>query len=118
MEKDFNFNAYDYSKKYSEKGLDDKIKTNPKKIGRALLRNVLILYYLLKSDKVPARAKATVLGALGYFIFPIDVIPDFIPVAGYSDDSAVIAAALITLACYIYEEIERQADETLAQLLE
>lgn len=50
---------------------------------------------------MPAWAKASILPALGYFIFPIDVIPDVIPVVGLTDDASVIAGVIALLNAYI-----------------
>ena len=49
-------------------------------------------------------------GALGYFISPIDVIPDFIPVVGFTDDIGVLAAAVVMAASYIDAEAKAKAD--------
>ena len=59
--------------------------------------------------------KATILGALGYLISPIDAIPDFIPVAGFSDDLGVLAAAIAAIGFYIDDEVKNKADEKLAE---
>ena len=54
------------------------------------------------------------LRALGYFISPIDVIPDFIPVVGFTDDIGVLAAAVVMAASYIDAEARAKADTKLA----
>ena len=57
----------------------------------------------------PAWAKAIIIGALAYFIMPLDAIPDAIPVAGYSDDLGALSAALAMVAMYITEDVKAQA---------
>jgi uncharacterized membrane protein YkvA (DUF1232 family) len=52
---------------------------------------------------------------LGYLIWPIDAIPDFIPVIGYMDDIAVVATALLTLVAHITPEIKKKAQEKLSE---
>jgi len=56
--------------------------------------NLLIDYWNKKYIDVPWKTIAAIVGALIYFISPVDVIPDFIPVVGYLDDAAVIGFAL------------------------
>ena len=55
------------------------------------------------------------LGALGYFILPLDIIPDVILGLGFTDDLAALAWALFTLKKYITPEIERKARERLRE---
>lgn len=52
------------------------------------------LYYCGVDAETPATAKALVMAALAYFVLPTDLIPDFIPGLGYTDDAAVIAATV------------------------
>lgn len=69
--------------------------------GRELIEKVLILYYVANDEKTSAWAKGVVGGAVAYFLFPLDAIPDLIPFAGFTDDAGVLAAALATLALSI-----------------
>jgi uncharacterized membrane protein YkvA (DUF1232 family) len=59
--------------------------------------------------------KLKVLGALGYFILPLDFIPDIILGLGFTDDLAALAWALFTMRKYITPEIERKARERLRE---
>lgn len=52
----------------------------------------LSVWYCARDDATPAAAKGMMLAALAYFVLPTDVIPDFIPALGYTDDAAVFAA--------------------------
>jgi uncharacterized membrane protein YkvA (DUF1232 family) len=54
-------------------------------------------FYCATDAQTPTRAKAVLLGALAYFILPVDIIPDFVPLLGFTDDAAVIATALATI---------------------
>jgi uncharacterized membrane protein YkvA (DUF1232 family) len=69
----------------------------------------LKLYYALKRPETPLWAKTAILGALGYFVCPIDLIPDAIPVIGFSDDLGVLLAAVGAVSQYIDAEVERRA---------
>ena len=56
--------------------------------------DAVALYFCALDRDTPAATKGMLLAALAYFILPMDVIPDFIPVLGFTDDAAVIAAAV------------------------
>jgi uncharacterized membrane protein YkvA (DUF1232 family) len=62
--------------------------------------------------------KAALLGALAYFVLPIDLIPDILPVLGYADDAAVLAAALRLVASHIRPEHREAARQALARGLD
>lgn len=75
-----------------EKDLRIKLKTA--RFDKIFIDSCRRLLQAIKSSKTPLRAKAVCVGALLYFISPIDLIPDNIPVVGYLDDLAVITLAL------------------------
>ena len=83
-----------YSDKYSATGFVEKISHIAKRAGAKLVYAALILYYTLQSKDVPLKDKAIIIGALGYLISPLDVIPDAIPIAGLGDDVAVLLYVL------------------------
>ena len=73
----------------------------------------MLLYDTLKRDSTPIWAKTAILGALGYFICPVDAIPDLIPGVGYTDDFGVMMAALATGAAHIDDKSRVWARRTL-----
>ena len=83
-----------YGSKFSQTDFVEKIARIAKRAGAKLIYAALILYYTLQSDKVTAANKAMIIGALGYMISPLDVIPDAIPIAGLTDDLAVLLFVL------------------------
>lgn len=87
-----------------------------KKIGEKPIYYSLLLYYTAKNPDVPKSSKMIIVGALSYLIFPVDLIPDFIPAVGLADDSAVIIAAVYKIVQHIDENIEQQAKEKLTTL--
>ena len=60
-------------------------------------------------ENTPRQHKMIIIGALGYFILPIDLIPDFIPIVGFSDDAAAIIACLKTVSDNVTPEIKRKS---------
>ena len=73
-------------------------------------------FYCAFDPETPTRAKAILLGALAYFILPIDLIPDLLPLLGFSDDAAVIAAAIAALSSHIKPRHREAARAWLAKL--
>ena len=98
-----------YTEKYSEEDFWTKIKNNVTNIGISLIYKALQRYYVTQSPKCPMKVKAGIYGALGYLISPFDFIPDFTPIAGYTDDAAAIGVALILAQMYIDDNIRAQA---------
>ena len=104
-----------FEKEYSDESFWDKVKKYAKIAGKNVLEPALKLYYALQDKDTPAWAKTVIIGALGYFISPIDAIPDITPFVGYSDDLGVLIAAVATVGAYIKKEHAQRAKETLNQ---
>lgn len=98
---------------YSDSAFWDKLKKFAKKAGVKIVYKALQLYYALKSPITPAWAKTVIIGALGYFIAPIDLIPDIMPAVGWTDDLAALGAALVTVKLYITPEVKSNAKDQL-----
>ena len=79
---------------YSEDAFWSKLKKMAAKAGAKVVYYALVLFYTLTDPATPAKYKAVIAGALGYFILPLDVIPDFLPFAGLADDWAALIAAV------------------------
>jgi uncharacterized membrane protein YkvA (DUF1232 family) len=94
----------DYSGAFTDLSFWQKVASVAKTAGRELIEKALIMYYAMMDPDTPVWAKTVLLGALGYFISPIDAIPDAVPLAGYSDDAGAIALALGTVAAHIKPE--------------
>ena len=80
-----------------------------------LVYAALILYYTLENPKVSIKDKAIIIGALGYLISPLDVMPDAIPIAGLSDDLAVLIYVLHRVWGDVSEEVKAKAKAKLSQ---
>jgi len=85
--------------------------------GRHTLTAALVLFYCLKDHDTPAWARGVIVGALGYLILPLDMVPDIIPGAGYGDDWGAIVVALSTVAAYIKDEHKARARVQVERLL-
>ena len=104
-----------YANKFSQSEFAEKISRIAKRAGSKLVYAALILYYTLQSDKVSKADKAIIIGALGYMISPLDVIPDAIPIAGLTDDLAVLLYVLKKVWTGIDPEIIAKAKERLSK---
>ena len=96
----------DYAKEFSDQNFWDKLAGFAKVAGREVIEKALWLFYAFKEDATPLWAKTAILGALGYFISPIDAIPDLVPAVGYADDLGVLALAVTTVAAHITQEVK------------
>lgn len=98
-----------YQEHYDEDRLGSKLPKVARKAGSKLVYTVLLLYYVLKSSAVSNADKAKIYGALGYFILPLDILPDFLPVVGFADDLSAVLWAIHTVWKNITPEIKAQA---------
>ncbi len=64
----------------------------------------------------PLKARATLFGALAYFVMPFDVVPDFLAVAGFTDDASILLAAIAAVAVHIRPHHRRKAAEALRKM--
>ncbi|MEO1433936.1 MAG: YkvA family protein [Bacteroidota bacterium] len=104
-----------YRKDYSENKLWEKIKRFSKKAGVKTVYPVLLLYYAFLRKETSAKAKGIIIGTLGYFIAPIDLIPDLNPIIGFNDDLSLLTFAMVLVACYINEDVRDKAKKKLTQ---
>jgi len=104
-----------YANKFSQSEFVEKISRIAKRAGSKLVYAALILYYTLQSDRISKTDKAIIIGALGYMISPLDVIPDAIPIAGLTDDFAVLIYVLKKVWTDIDPSIIEQAKEKLSK---
>nr|WP_312161289.1 YkvA family protein [Brevundimonas diminuta] len=78
----------------------------------------LAAWYATQDPKTPLAAKGIILGALAYFVMPVDAIPDIFAGIGFTDDAAVIAAVLATLGAHLKPRHHDQAAQALKRLRE
>ncbi len=102
-----------YIDKFSEHQFWDKLKFFARQAGLKTVYSALLLFYAYRRRDTPLWAKNIVLGTLGYFLSPIDAMPDLTPVLGYTDDIGVLAFGLVTIAAYVDQEVRQKAKEQL-----
>ena len=78
--------------------------------------DLLAAWICTRDPATPRRVRLTLLAALGYFVLPVDAIPDILPFLGFTDDAAVIAAALAAVAGSITPEHRAKARQAMAEL--
>jgi len=74
---------------------------------------VVASYFTAVDGRTPMRAKGTMLAALAYFVLPADMMPDFLPLVGFTDDIAVLTAAIAAVRPHIRKEHRSEAKRLL-----
>lgn len=96
-------------------GFWNKVKVS---LGKAhFLHEAIAAYYCAFDKDTPLHVKATLIGALAYFILPLDMVSDFLPLVGFTDDATILFAAIRTVGKHITDIHRLQAREKLALLL-
>jgi uncharacterized membrane protein YkvA (DUF1232 family) len=77
-------------------------------------RDLVAAYYCATDRETPFRVRGILLAALGYFVLPIDVVPDILAVVGFTDDIAVLTTAIALINRHIKDRHYEEADKALA----
>ena len=109
--------ASDYAKHYSESDLFKKLKKASGSVGSQVLYYVLMLYFLIADKTIPMKVRLAFVAALGYFILPTDLVTDFLPVIGYTDDMALLTFVIGNATNYITPEIKEKAEIMRAAII-
>ncbi len=109
--------AVDYAKQYSESDLFKKLKKASGSLGSQLLYYVLMLYFLIADKTIPIKVRLAFVAALGYFILPADLVADFLPVIGYTDDMALLTFVIGNATNYITPGIKEKAETMRAAII-
>jgi uncharacterized membrane protein YkvA (DUF1232 family) len=86
--------------------------------GLPFAEDLLAAYYCAFDRETPLPVKAALVGALAYFVLPVDAIPDVLPVLGYTDDAAVLATAIKLVSSHIRPEHRAAAKDKLDTLVQ
>jgi uncharacterized membrane protein YkvA (DUF1232 family) len=76
---------------------------------------VVAAYYAALDTRTPFKVRATLFGALGYFVMPADMVPDVLALVGFTDDIAVLTAAIAAVRPHIKDGHRKAARDALAQ---
>ena len=103
----------DYETEYSDSSFWEKVKTQALRAGKEVIEKALTLYYCLQDRDTPTWAKTVIVGALAYFILPMDAIPDYIVAVGFTDDLGALAAAVATVAAHLKDDHASKAKKMM-----
>ena len=78
--------------------------------------DLVAAHYCAFDRETPGHVKAALIGALAYFVLPMDAVPDVLPVIGFGDDAAVLAAAIKLVTSHITPDHREAARRTLTEL--
>ena len=102
-----------YEKHFSKEQFIEKIKKTAKDVGIKGIYLALILYYTVDSPTISLKDKIIIYSCLGYFICPIDIIPDFFPFMGFIDDVAILTWCFYKVKVNVTEAIKEKAKTKL-----
>jgi uncharacterized membrane protein YkvA (DUF1232 family) len=77
--------------------------------------DLLAAYYCAFDHNTPLPVKTALIGALAYFLLPCDIIPDVLPVLGFTDDAAILATTVNLVTSHIRSEHRQAAKDKLAE---
>ena len=106
-----------YGDHYSENKLTSKLRKVAKRLGGKALEAALTLYYVLRSPSISTADKAKIYGVLGYFILPIDINPDLLPMIGYADDISALFWVMNMVWKNITPDVRDQARAKAAEIV-
>lgn len=92
-----------------------------RKLGRTaghipFAEDAISAYFCAFDSATPFRVRATLVGALAYFIVPADMMPDFLPLFGFVDDASVLAAALAAIGSHMNQTHRLAAARALGRV--
>ncbi len=102
-------NIKQYIEYYDESELSAIIGSIGKKIGKQVVMSILVIAALLSDTKIPMKTRMVFMAALGYLILPTDLVADFLPVIGFTDDIAFLTYVVSNAREYITPEIKDKA---------
>ena len=77
--------------------------------------DLLTAYYCAFDQATPLQVKMALIGALAYFVLPFDIVPDMMPLLGFTDDAAILLTALRMVTAHVRPEHREAARRALAR---
>ncbi|WP_192246462.1 YkvA family protein [Mesorhizobium silamurunense] len=117
MAQESGFDFFGFGDRLAGEGeVREKFWRTAKKAARQVpfMDEVVAAYYCAMDKDTPLRAKGILLAALGYFVLPMDFIPDFVFGLGFTDDLAVLTAAITAVRAHITPAHRQAARDALA----
>ncbi len=102
-----------YRKQFNKVKLIKNLPKYLKSLGIKTVYSVILLFNAYSRKETPAWAKNIIIGVLGYLLAPIDGIPDITPFVGFTDDIGVLSFGLVSIACYINDEVREKSRKQL-----
>ena len=109
--------ANGHGKYYSERGFWQKLGGMPRSAGRGLIERAITLYVILTDRDTPLWARALIVGALGYFIWPFDAVPDAVPFVGYVDDATMLGIVLSQVDRFLTPAMRERVERLMPEWL-
>ena len=97
------------------KGFMSKLTKHFSKLGQKFVYIAMLMYYAYQRKDTPKWAKNIIIGAISYFVSPIDAVPDLTPFLGFTDDLGVLSFGLVAISCYINDEVKENAQAALSK---
>jgi uncharacterized membrane protein YkvA (DUF1232 family) len=90
-----------------------KLRRFARRAGRVVVERALRLYYAAQDPRTPPWARRAIYAALAYFVVPFDLIPDFVPALGYTDDAGTLLFTLFVVSAYVHEDVKLLARQKM-----
>lgn len=105
-----------FGRHHSEQGFWRKVTRLPRSASGEILERALLLWSILVDRGTPAWARVAIVACLGYFVAPMDAVPDFVPVVGLADDLSAMVLLLARLEHLATEKARERAKDKVAHL--
>lgn len=103
--------SHDNYGKYRQYFSESAFKQKLTEISGSVREKAMLLYLVFQDPLTPTWVKLLIVSVLGYLIWPMDAIPDIVPIIGYVDDLAAMAALLVSIEIHITTEIRLKAQQ-------